>query len=136
MVFTFSPAVLPVEQEETGPFSAWVTGPSRNLIPGLMARTPPAPLTPFRDPELRGGHLAVSLEKGVAVFLVWEDRYNLELRGGGYGATAQLFTKSMRGDTPKPGIIFCRAGPLEYRLPPGRECSGNPFVPVSQLALL
>ena len=35
-----------------------------------------------------------------------------------------------------PRIIFWRAGPLYYRLPPLGECSRNPSVSVYQLALL
>ena len=40
------------------------------------------------------------------------------------------------GGTPKPGIIFCRVGPLYYRLPLLSECSQNPSASVYQLALL
>ena len=36
----------------------------------------------------------------------------------------------------KPRIIFWRAGPLQYRLPPLGECARNPSVSVYQLALL
>ena len=44
--------------------------------------------------------------------------------------------ENTRGVPPKPRIIFCRAGPLSYRLPPPGKGSGNPSVSVHQLALL
>ena len=41
----------------------------------------------------------------------------------------------MKG-SPTKGIIFWRAGPLQYRLPPLGECSGIPSISVYQLVLL
>ena len=40
------------------------------------------------------------------------------------------------GTPQKPRIIFWRADPLQYRLPPLGECSRNPSISVCQLALL
>ena len=47
-----------------------------------------------------------------------------------------LFYRIYTSGDPKNGIIFWRVGPLQNRLPPLSECSGNPSVSMYQLALL